>query len=115
MKNFPGLIYTKNDEESEKNSCETIGCCRFLKTNAMTREGFAWPKVRERQRHRHRERQRWIERWVETQRIEIQGNRGLGREGERDIGTERDRDRDSDRGKQRETGMQRERERDRER
>ena len=45
LKNFPGLIYTKNDEESEKNSCETIGCRRFLKTLAMTREGFAWPKV----------------------------------------------------------------------
>ncbi len=45
LKNFPGLIYTKNDEESEKNSCETIGCRQFLKTNAMTREGFAWPKV----------------------------------------------------------------------
>ena len=25
LKNFPGLIYTKSDEESEKHGCETIG------------------------------------------------------------------------------------------
>ena len=48
LKKFPGLIYTKNDEEYEKNSCETIGCRHFLsiyKNQCHGREGFAWPKV----------------------------------------------------------------------